>query len=275
MTLYEYLQEIKTATGWSQESLSAETGLGLSTISRIFRVPGYEPSVTTVTLIRRLHEEVVHQPFPSYLEDLIHLIDFHKERESRRDYEVFLNIQENLLVNNTLLEQADTPAACRIAWILGHISFDRAFYLRTHVEDAAATAKNWYEKALDILETVADETLNLHKYKLQQCIVAVKFNLLPPGERAKDAGFRQNLQDMKYLELVTAIAKEYPWHWMAIRNGLIAASLLEDKNACTFFWDALKNANKRFAEPDYSPGQHLPALNDDPDLAWFRQMFIK
>jgi len=41
VSLYERACEIKKATGWTQEQISAETGLHISTVSRIFRVPGY------------------------------------------------------------------------------------------------------------------------------------------------------------------------------------------------------------------------------------------
>ena len=273
MALYEYLQEIKATTGWSQERISAETGLGLSTINRILRVPGYEPSGTTATLIRRLHEELVQQPFPAYLENLIYLIDFNKEQSTRRDYEIFLEIIENLLSGHSVLVEAMTPAACRMAWIIGHIYFNRAFYLKIEPEENAATAQSWYEKALVILETLGDENLNVHRFKLQQCITAVKFNRLPSGERERNSEFRAWLKEMKYIEVAAGVVKEAPWYWQAARNGLLAASALQDTAACALFWDALKRSNKHFTDLNYAPDKEISSLAEDPDLTWFRCTF--
>ncbi|MDY6994221.1 MAG: hypothetical protein SVR94_16680 [Pseudomonadota bacterium] len=47
VSLYECVHEIQKATGWSQGRISVETGLHLSTVNRIFRLPTYSGNETS------------------------------------------------------------------------------------------------------------------------------------------------------------------------------------------------------------------------------------
>jgi hypothetical protein len=67
-SLYERVCEIKKATGWTHEQISVETGLHISTVSRIFRVPEYTGNKTSNQLVKQLYQEVVKSPFPAYIE---------------------------------------------------------------------------------------------------------------------------------------------------------------------------------------------------------------
>jgi transcriptional regulator with XRE-family HTH domain len=268
MTLYERIQEIKQATGWSQERISTEAGLALSTISRILRVPGYEPNETSRGLICQLHQELVKQPFPADLEHLFLLYDRWKEHYSQAEFSEHLNSIEWLLCHHTLRDTKEL-ASCRLHWLLGHIYYDRAFYLRHNVHENAAKAINYYESALNILDAYHDKELLLYQYKLRQCIVSIKFNLLPSNKRCHNLEICAWLRRMEYLDLVAQVTENNPWNWMAIRNGLVAAAILEDWERALFFWNALKNANKRFEDLYFSPSKDMPAIGNDADLSWF------
>lgn len=267
MTLYECLQEIRKVTGWSQERISTETGLALSTISRILRVPGYEPSEVSESLILQLYEELVRQPFPNYLQKLFRLYDRMQGQSSQKDFGEFLSILEPLLHQHKSLDNGDL-AACRIFWLLGHIYYDRAFYLKSDSR-AMDQAVEYYHKALSILEEVGDNGLLAQKYKLQQCLVAIKFNAIPAEERAHSKELRDWLKGLGYLELAAAVIQEDSWNWMVARNGLIAASISQNWSQCDFFWRALREANKHFSSIDFKPANELPAVSQDPDLRWF------
>ena len=176
VSLYETAHEIKKATGWSQERIGAETGLGLSTISRIFRVPGYGGNETSRTLLTQLHEKVVRPPFPKYLEKLFSRYEIWRERMTKKEFNEQLSTLEPLLRNHRALDAEPTLETCRLSWLLGHIHFHRAFYLKHDPVGAAVKALEWYQRALDTLDVLTDEKLMAQKYKVRQCIVSVQFN---------------------------------------------------------------------------------------------------
>ena len=270
MGLYERLHEIKKVTGWSQEKISTETGLNLSTISRIFRIPCYSVNETSVGLICQLHNRVVKSPFPEELEQLFKYYDDQKENLSQKEFSKHLWILESLLVNHKDINNISL-ISCRLAWLIGHIYFDRAFYLKNNPTITLAShAIDWYQKSLNVLKQVTvDNSLSIQEYKLQQCIISTKFNCCDSTQRSESAEIKNWLINMKYLELVQTIVKEDSWNWEAARNGLVAASILKSFDECLFFWKAMVQVNKSFADLDFKPSKDLSALNQNPDLKWF------
>lgn len=274
LSLYERTQEIRQATGWSLERIGAETGLGMSTIGRILRIPGYTGNSTSRSLIVQLHEEVVRSPFPRYTDTLFNHYDVWKEQLSKRDFTGIQRTLETLLCNHRNLEE-NTLEACRLQWLLGHIEYDRSFYLRQDPVRSAARALEWYNKALAVLETQSDKRLNQEKYKLQQCLVSTQYNSCESGKRAESPKIRAWLTQMDYLDLVKTVLQEVPWNWMVARNGLVAASILHEYKSCLFFWQALHTAHKRFRDPHFRPCNDHQAIAEDPDLAWFTKHILK
>jgi len=275
ISLYEHACEIKKATGWTQEQISAETGLHLSTVSRIFRVPGYIGNETSHKLIKQLHKEVVKSPFPLYIEQWFDEYDASKSHCTKKEFAQYINKLEPLLLNHNALDSNEL-IACRISWLLGHIYYDRAFYLKEqNVIGLVESALLWYQKALHVLSRYEDSSLMVQKYKIQQCIVSTKFNCCHPKQRAESEEIRRWLLDMGYLQLVAAVVTEDPWNWGAARNGLVAASILQHWEKCQFFWEAMQKVNKNFANLDFIPSEWLPSMRQDFDLAWFVQRVTK
>ncbi len=273
-SLYERVQEIKKATGWSQERIGMETGLALSTIGRIFRVPGYSGNETSHTLIRQLYERVVRSPFSDYLDRLFNRYDHWKMQYPKKEFAELLEILEVLLKNHKDLN-GDSLDSCRLRWLLGHIYFDRAFYLNKYEELRwAQSALEWYEKASQGLQAHGRELL-VQQYKLQQCIVSTRFNLCESGQRADNAEIRKWLHNINYVYLVKTVLQEDSWDWMAARNGLVAASILQDAAHCEVFWHAMHRANQHFTDPNFAPGPDLPSVAQDPDLIWFRSHYLE
>ncbi len=189
--LYECAYEIKKATGWSQEQISLETGLALSTIGRIFRVPGYVGNDTSNRLIKQLHQTVVNSPFPKEIEELFYYYDECRERYSKNEFAKQINILKQLLKNHRLIDSKEL-ATCRIGWLVGHIYFDQAFYLRqSPIFKYAQTALSWYQKALDILIVHEESYLTVPRYKLQQCLISTQFNCKDPMTRSHDEEIQQ------------------------------------------------------------------------------------
>lgn len=273
ISLYECANEIKKTTGWSQERIGAETGLALSTISRIFRVPGYAGNETSNRLVKQLHEEVVKSPFPTYMEQLFKKYEYWKEQYTKKEFTEHLDVLESLLKNHCAID-SDKLVACRVCWLLGHIYYDRAIYLKKgNVSQTAELALAWYQKALDILSN--HKGLIVQQYKIQQCIVSIKFNLCNPQERLNSEKIRRCFTDMDYLYIVKTVIKEDYWNWIAARNGLVAASIMQDFDSCLLFWDAMKKMNKNFTDLDFKPANELPAINQDSDLVWFVEQVRK
>ncbi len=268
ISLYERAHEIKKATGWSQERIGAETGLGLSTISRVFRVPGYVGNETSKRLLTQLHEEVVRTPFPQWMDKLFNQYDLWREKHSKKELADMQDILEPMLLGQKVLE-TQMLAACRSCWFLGHLYYDRAFYLRRNGQQAASTALEYYQQALTRLEQYPDAGLLVQKYKLRQCIVSTTFNRQPAGTRHENPEIRRWLRDLNYLDVALAVVREEPWNWIAARNGLVAASVLSDLAACHLFWEAMQQAYPQFKNLDFVPTQAQPSIAHDPDLSWF------
>lgn len=275
VSLYERACEIKKATGWTQEQISAETGLHISTVSRIFRVPGYSGNETSNKLIKQLHQEVVKSPFPAYIEQLFELYNAWKERYPKKEFAQYINMLEPLLLNHKSLNSHEL-IACRVSWLLGHIYYDRAFYLKEpEVMKQVESALAWYQTALKVLTYHEESSLTVQKYKIQQCIVATKFNCCERSRRAESEEIRHWLLEMDYLQLVETVVTEDSWNWVAARNGLVAASILQNLEKCRFFWQAMQKVNKSFKNLEFVPSEWLPSLRRDSDLVWFVKQVTK
>ena len=275
VSLYERVCEIKKATGWTQEQISAETGLHISTVSRIFRVPEYTGNKISNKLINQLHHEVVKSPFPAYIEQWFEQYNIWKEQYTKKEFAQHLNMLEPLLLNHKALDSHEL-IACRVSWLLGHIYYDRAFYLKNQkVIKIVGSALVWYQRALKVLTNYEESSLIVQKYKIQQCLVSTKFNCCDPGRRADSEEIRRWLLDMDYLQLVETVVTEDSWNWIAARNGLVAASILQDLEKCRFFWQAMQKVSKNFKNLEFIPSEWLPSIRQDSDLAWFVKQVTK
>ncbi|MFK5969179.1 MAG: hypothetical protein QM487_03530 [Candidatus Marithrix sp.] len=266
-SLFECAYEIKKSTGWSQEKIGMEARLAVSTVNRIFRVPGYTGNENSNRRIKQLHEKIVNSPFPAYMEQLFKKYEYWREQYSEKEFAEHLDVLEALLKNHKSIDSCEL-VACRICWLLGHIFYDRAFYLRNHNKlEMSDLALVWYQRALDILSH--HNGFIVQQYKIQQCVVSTNFNLCDRKERLTSKEIRRCLVDMDYLQIVKLIVKEDAWNWVAARNGLVAASILQNFESCMLFWDTMQKVNKNFTNFDFEPTNELPAISQDSDLVWF------
>ncbi|MDY6992167.1 MAG: hypothetical protein SVR94_06110 [Pseudomonadota bacterium] len=270
MTSYQRIHEIQYVTGWSQEKIQEKTGLSLSTISRAFRILEYEGDRVTQKLIAQLHQKVVRSPFPKDIELLFEHYDFCRENLSENDFSRTQDALEDLLKNHKAFATS-TLAACRLYWLLGHIHYDRAFYLKMNPIQTTVAAQTHYQQALEILKTHFDYLI-VYQYKLQQCLVSTLFNSCASQKRAQNTKIRQWLLAMNYIDTVKAVIEAEPWNWIAARNGLVAASILCRQAECWLFWQAMQKVHKKFANLNFRPTSKkrfwLPIAHD-PDLIWF------
>lgn len=268
--LYECAHEIQKATGWSQERISAETGLGASTVSRMFRVPGYTSNEISYQLLLQLHEEVVKSPFPPYINHCFKQYQSHKKQNTTREFTDYLDFLEPLLENHKALDSHELIAS-GISWLLGNLCFDRAFYLRKgNLMEFSDSALLWYQKALNVLEYYnKNNRFITQKYQLQQYIVTTKFQRCKLNNCAYDEEICRWYLETDYLQTILTLIKEQPWQWRAARDGLIAAALLQDREQCRFFWQTMKKINKRFKNLDFVPAKDIQPISRDPKLAWF------
>jgi glutathione S-transferase len=224
---------------------------------------------TSHQLIVQLHQEVVKSPFPEEMERLFNRYDYWREKYTKREFAEHLDVLEPLLKNHQSIDSY-TLVACRVCWLLGHIYFDRAFYLKTGKKlKLAEIASEWYQQALAVLFHHKDRQLVVQEYKLQQCLVSTQFNCYKPGQRAENQAIQSWLKAINYIQLVESVIQEDSWNWVAARNGLVAASILKDFEKCLFFWQAMQHVNKQFADLAFVPSNDLPALNRDLDVVWF------
>ncbi len=270
VTPYHQLRQIKHVTGWSQERIARETNLGLRTIGRVYGDPTYDPTEVTKRLIAQLHKKIIVSPFPEYVDWLFERYDYWKESLSKRDFGKEQDTLEHLLLNHKAIDSMEL-IACRLCWLLGHIHYDRAFYLKRNTLQSAIAAQEWYQKALEIIDHFSDESLIVQRYKIQQCVVSTMFNSCESG-RCDNEKIRQWFADMSYLNIVRSVLDVEPWNWVVAKNGLVAASILRLRDECLFFWKAMQKVDKRFKDLDFAPSQkddYWSSISDDPDLSWF------
>lgn len=117
ISIYERAHEIQKATGWSQERISAETGLARSTIGRIFRLAGYVGNDTSYQLIVQLHEEVVKSPFPKEMERLFNRYDYWRKKYTNKEFAEPVEVLEPLLKNHQSIGSRELVAG-RVCWLL-------------------------------------------------------------------------------------------------------------------------------------------------------------
>ena len=270
-SIYEMAQQIKKVTGWSQERIARETNLGLRTVNRVFCEPHHNSTEVTKRLIIQLHKRVVASPFSKEIDWLFERYDMAKETLNKQDFSHEQDALEWLLKNHKLLDSQEL-IACRLCWLLGHIYYDRAFYLRKNTIQSTLTAQQWYQRALDILKSHRqDNRLIVQEYKLQQCIVSTLFNSCEPGRRDNEK-IRQWLSEMDYISTVKIVIEAEPWNWVVARNGLIASAILKKAEECFFFWETMQTVDIRFQDIHFTPTKkkgYWPSLARDPDLKWF------
>ena len=142
----------------------------------------------------------------------------------------------------------------------------------------AESALAWYQKALKVLDFHKDNGLTVQKYKIQQCLVSTQFNCCDPGRRAENEEIRRWFLEMDYLQLVesvVSVVKDDSWNWIVARNGLVAASILQNFEKCQLFWEVMQKVNKSFKNLDFVPSQGLLSIRQDSDLVWFVRQVTK
>lgn len=102
--------------------------------------------------------------------------------------------------------------------------------------------------------------------------VAIAFTAESKRKRSTSSKVRNAIHETNFFELADEALAVRPYFWKVARNGLVAASCVQNRSQCEHFYDRLVKAHRRFADPDYQPFG-LPSLRNDPDLWWFRGEF--
>lgn len=280
--IYEDLRRLADKTGWKGGKIAIESGVGSPTVYRAMCDPSYEVSQTTAVLIQKVKDQYAPSPFPLYLE--LEIGDYNERRTTLsqnkfKDY----NWAKEIIFEQTLSTEKDFLALCRKRWLLGHIAYDRAFYLKINVDKSANQTIARYQQAIDALQKASnieeDERKTQH-LKLLQDVMAAKFMRVSAQDRKQDKELHQWLKESQCIEMAIAIVEREPWNWDFCRNGLIAASILQRRDDCCTLWEKLQKIgnlsnHNNFANLDYVPRKGVPSLKTDPDLQWFRQEILK
>jgi hypothetical protein len=254
---YIFLNQIRETTGLTQLGIAVETGLSLNTIKRALNRKSI--SASSYKLIKALHKEVIASPFPAEINRLHELLDVMKKRLSRTEYAEYLEVDmEGRIKTHPSYGRGDL-GDIRLDWLLGHVHFDRAEYLRQNVILEFDTARRHYHRAMDLL-ILNHRSLVVEIYKLQQCIVSLEVRKKGGTAIPNDPQLHAWFREISFVDHALIVLEAEPWNVAVARNGLRVASTLKMWEACLSLWKLT--------------GEDTNVLSE-PDLHWFRQQMAE
>jgi lambda repressor-like predicted transcriptional regulator len=266
--LYLKASEIRERSKLTISDFSTETGLSESTIKRILKDPCYKGSLIAAKLINELYQIHIKSPFPERIEalDITHKIML--KRFSKLEYKEYGDPCLRMRLEFDVEYRTQSLADARINWLLGHLSFERANYLRLHRQDNFLEAVAHYRSAYNILQAERNPTFSKYLCQIKMSSIAGSFNILSPDER-HSTETKHMLTSLGFVDDAESLLSQQPWQYVVARNALVVCSLLEDLERAKIFAEHLVKLSPNFFESGFrwSP-EFLPATSD-PDLKWF------
>ena len=254
---YIFLNQIKETTRLTQLGIAVETGLSLNTIKRALNRKSI--SASSYKLIKKFHKEVVTSPFPAEINRLHDLLDVMKRRLTRTEYAEYLEVDLEGRIKTHPSYGTGDLCDIRLDWLLGHIHFDRAEYLRQNVIIEFDAARQHYQHAMNLL-ILNHESLVIEIYKLQQCIVSLEVRKKGRKAIPNDPELYAWFREIRFVDHALVVLEAEPWNVAVARNGLRVASTLNMLEACLKLWKLTGE------DPD---------VLSEPDLHWFRQQIAR
>ena len=266
--LYLKASEIREQSKLTISEFSLETGLSESTVKRILKDPCYKGSALAGKLINELYRIHIKSPFPPHIESLNNTLKYMLKRFSKSEYKEYgepcLKMRLELDPDFGTRSLADA----RINWLLGHLSFERANYLKHRRQDNFLSALTHYHNAYSILQAKKDPNLSKYLCQIKMTSIAASFNMLDQEGR-HSAETREMLTTLGFVSDAQGLLIQQPWQYVIARNALVVCSLLRDLPRAKIFAAHITKLSPKFFEPGFrwSP-EYLPA-SIDPDLKWF------
>lgn len=266
------LSEIKKSGAFSIASLSKETGLSTSTIKRILKYPTYQGSSYAKKLVNQLYKEIVVSPFPEDIDNVHSIMESTLKKLDKSEYLLLLDFLDDSLCRHEEYQQRSLGDS-RIRWLLGHIAFDRANYLRLRKADNNQIAASYYQDAYKILEEHDFILKNQYLCKIKWNMIAVRFNNLSTLERYSEKTIKW-LEDTKLIDNAEHLLTAEPWQYEIARNALVVCSLTKNRDKAHFFATKLQATFPDFFQPDFKPLPNFIPAHDDQDLTWFIEFVL-
>ena len=270
---FNKIHRLKRLWTWDQFVEQYEIGPDIKTLKSIYRYPHHKPNRHSVALIDQIHATQFPSPFPQEVDGLLDLY----ENMSRSDQTTNQEQQITKLESFVRFEIRSFPSAeplrdARLAWLLGDMLFDQILKVRNarrweHLESAKKEAVNYYQLALEIMETKT-ELNEVTRYKVRQNILACYLNAAKrKGLWTEDADTLNYFHSSQFLTKTKEVLELEPFNWNLARNGLRFSSLLQDKSNSEYFFNNMVQASRLFLDLNYEPFE-TPALAKSKDFEW-------
>lgn len=271
--IYMQIEHLTHVLGSAQKVMD-ESGVQRGTFYNMRKHPDTVPISPSASLIRHLYQTHVPTEWDNVgkVKKTLNAIDTNQLEVNTNIYKGHLDIIRDLLSRDRSRGE-DSVDGAGIDFCEASIGFKQRFEVRVANALTVKQIDQKLESALGKLQKHAPDDFKLTISKIILTRMAVFLHSKATKTRSDDSEVRQRFEKDCYLEVAKIILKEQPWHWKTARNGLVAASVLQDKTECFYFWETLKSSHKCFTDPKYKPTA-LPSLLDDPDLGWFRKYIL-
>lgn len=189
------------------------------------------------------------------------------ERESP-DFLRFLLNRQHFLEQLPAIKGSNIYAAAYL-WMLAWVHHDLALRFKVNKDENIKKSLRLYERVISILNDLKGNQYAFLANKASLAQWATFYASKPEQGRHKDWSVRQWIKNRNILDIAYECAKEEPFAWSAIRNGLVIASVSKSKPDCDAFHGLLIDADPGFAYLDYSPLPGVLPLKDNTDLEFF------
>jgi hypothetical protein len=270
-TAYEMVWMLLSKTQWTTKLIATFSRLGEATVQRIKSNP-----------LRPVHDStwaqlwsVFHKHVPQKLHGATHVL-YHL-----RDLECGTSVTEEALghglfvVKEALRSLSDgcadltERALLELAW--GHYHRILADTLRIESQMNTELAGKRYNNAANLVSAGEDDVQKILHFKAIHNGFMLPFMAADKDTRSRDPEIRQWLEDHNYLVTARMVHELTRDDWRVPRNGLVAASVLEDATACVYFFEQLKEISAEFEDLEFVPAKGVPSLKRDTDLHFFRK----
>lgn len=268
------IKELREATGWTIEKLVDEAGASRSTLYRMMKdLTGKPAANNPVSMsIMRLHRKHI----PPLLADLQSIADDVHTMQgvlNSTQYESYLLSQFTLVKVSLSHKITDNAQFAIFYYLAGLIGYQLRYAVKSR-NKATPTRKKIIQNYKSAANYLPDEpAYQVLASKLSATAEIIDFMGRDSKTRSRDRDqiekIKKLLSTSKFFLHLRRILEAEPWFWKAARNGLVAASVIQDENFCKYYWAKLKEADPAFKDSEYAPDKFLKSVTEDPDTWWF------
>ena len=273
------LQDIKqvkknSGVGWQWSQIADELSVRHELLTKTMLKPGKGNRLKYYKKVVPLYTKTVKSPFPEFIEVKFH--EYYQHKLSKKPEALSNFIDTNLGMIEKAAEWgekceklSEQLGVCRLHWLAGCMEYERARMNDDHQNlHNIKNALNHIQVASDILSEEGEAYWS-YQAKLAITMLAFLFNAVEPLERQNNKEIRSTLVKNHFFKVIRNVLVVDPKNIIVIRNGLVAASALNNVPHMLHIGRLLFKADSRFKDPDFNMMGQMKSFKEDSDLALF------